>query len=215
VEFRGLEVSAVQLQNPVGVVAPTLDAPVIAVLARAEQSFTGRQVHRLAGHGTEQGVRNALERLVEQGVVRRSQAGASYLYELNRQHLAAPHLIGLATLRDDLFARWRELIGQWPVQPRVVVLFGSAARGDMRPNSDIDLLVVTDDEHEALEESLARLQTSTAEWTGNDTRALHVTASQVGPDEPAIVAAAEEGITVSGDAAWLRRAVRKQVGHGA
>lgn len=204
-----------QLHNPVGVVTPTLDAPVVAVLARAEQSFTGRQVHRLAGHGTEQGVRNALERLVEQGVVRRSRAGSSYLYELNRQHVAAPHLIGLATLRDELFSRWRELISQWPVQPRVVVLFGSAARGYMRLDSDIDLLVVTDREHHALEEPIAQLQAATTAWTGNDTRALHVTASQIRPEEPALTAAAEEGITVSGDAAWLRRVVKKQAGLGA
>ena len=38
-----------QLHNPVGVVTPTLDAPVLAVLARAKHPFTGRQVHRLAG----------------------------------------------------------------------------------------------------------------------------------------------------------------------
>ncbi|MBI4567232.1 MAG: nucleotidyltransferase domain-containing protein [Planctomycetes bacterium] len=31
------------------------------------------------------------------------------------------------------------------VQPRRIILFGSAARGDMGPNSDIDLLVVMPD----------------------------------------------------------------------
>lgn len=31
------------------------------------------------------------------------------------------------------------------VQPRRVVLFGSAARGEMRPNSDLDVLVVMPD----------------------------------------------------------------------
>lgn len=197
-----------QLQNPVGVVAPTLDAPVIAVLARAEQSFTGRQVHRLAGHGTEQGVRNALERLVEQGVVLRSPAGSSYLYELNRRHLAALHLVGLAGLRDELLRRWRDMIGSWAVQPRVVILFGSAARGEMRPDSDIDLLLVTDRDDGGFEEEITLLQAATTEWTGNDTRVLHVTAAQVGPDEPVLVTASEEGVPVLGDAAWLRRAAR-------
>lgn len=204
-----------QLQNPIGVVTPTLDAPVLAVLARAEQSFTGRQVHQLAGQGTEQGVRNALGRLVEQGVVLRSQAGASYLYTLNRQHLAAPHVVGLATLRDELFARWRELVAQWPVQPRAVVLFGSAARAEMRLDSDIDLLVVTDGEHDELEESLARLRADTTAWTGNDARVLHVTSSQITGDEPALAAAADEGVMIAGDRMWLRRALRKKVDRGA
>lgn len=204
-----------QLQNPLAVVAPTLDAPILAVLARADQSFTGRQVHQLAGRGTEQGVRNVLERLVVQGVVLRARAGSSYLYSLNQRHLAAAHVIALATLRDELFNRWRELIAQWPMQPRVVVLFGSAARGEMRPDSDIDLLVVTDEEVDELEEHLAGLQTESTAWTGNDTRILHVTSSQVTRDEPAFAAAADEGITVTGDATWLRRTLRKQAGHGA
>lgn len=122
------------LQCPLAVVAPTLDAPVLAVLARADGPFTGRQVHKLAGRGTEHGVRNALQRLVGHGVVRRSRAGSSYLSTLNRQHLAAPHVIALARLRDELLVRWQDLIARWPVQPRVVVLLGSAARGDMRPD---------------------------------------------------------------------------------
>jgi len=31
------------------------------------------------------------------------------------------------------------------VQPRQIILFGSAARGDMRPDSDLDILVVVPD----------------------------------------------------------------------
>lgn len=204
-----------QLQNPLGVVTPTLDAPVLAVLARAGESFTGRQVHRLAGKGTEQGVRNALERLVSQGLVLRSQAGSSYLYALNRQHLAAPYVTALATLRDELFAQWRELIAQWPVQPRVVVLFGSAARAEMGSDSDIDLLVVTDEEHDELDEPLAALQAETTAWTGNDTRILHVTTGQLTSEEPALAEASEEGHTVVGDGRWLQRTLREQVVDGA
>ncbi len=203
-----------QLQDPLAVVAPTLDAPVLAVLARAEQPFTGRQVHQLSQRGTEQGVRNALERLVRQGIVLRSQVGASYLYSLNRRHLAAPHVVALATLRDELFERWRQQIGQWPVQPRVVVLFGSAAKGDMRPESDIDLLIVADVEHGALEDHLVALQEATTAWVGSDTRILHVSSDQVTQDEAALVVAASEGIVVDGDAKWFRRLLSQQVAHG-
>lgn len=204
-----------QLQNPLGVVSPTLDAPVLAVVARAERSFTGREVHRLATRGTEQGVRNALERLVEQGVVLRSRAGSSYLYELNRRHLAAPHLVGLATLRDELFARWREHVAAWPAQPRLVMLFGSAARGEMHLDSDIDLLVVTGEDDDAFEAPLTQLQADTTAWTGNDTRILHLQLSQLISTEPTLVAAAEEGVPIVGDGQWLRRMLRKEDAHGA
>ncbi len=204
-----------QLQHPFGVVTPTLDGSVLSVLALADQSFTGRQVHQLAGRGTEQGVRNALERLVAQGMVLRSQAGSSYLYELNRRHLAAPHVVGLATVRDELFARWRQLIEGWPLRPRAVVLFGSAARGEMQLDSDIDLLVVVDEGTEELDGFIEQLQAETSAWTGNDARVLCVTASQVSPDEPIFAAAAEEGIMIVGDRLWLRRASRKRAHDGA
>lgn len=193
------------LHNPIGVVAPTLDAPVLAVLARADEAFTGRQVHRLAGQGTEQGVRNALERLVDQGLVMRTTAGAAYLYRLNRQHLAAPHVEGLAGLRDELFARWRAGIAAWPITPVAVLMFGSAARGTMDTSSDIDLLVITDEQPGGLEEEIARLQADTAAWTGNDARVLHVASAQVSADEPVLIAAAAEGVVITGDAGWLRR----------
>ena len=45
-----------------------------------------------------------------------------------------------ANILDDLVRRILAV-----VQPRRIILFGSAARGDMRPNSDLDILVVVPD----------------------------------------------------------------------
>ena len=45
-----------------------------------------------------------------------------------------------AKILDDLV---RRIIAV--VQPQRIILFGSAARGDMRPDSDIDILVVVPD----------------------------------------------------------------------
>lgn len=204
-----------QLHQPFGVVTSTLDGAALSVLALAEQPFTGRRIAQLAGRGTEQGIRNALERLVSQGIVLRSPAGSAYLYELNRQHLAAPYVVGLAGVRDELFARWRQLIEDWPVRPRAVVLFGSAARGDMRPDSDIDLLVIVDNHSEVFVGPLEELQRETSAWTGNDTRILCVATAQVGPEEPVFAAAAEEGVMIVGDRRWLRRAARDRDHDGA
>ena len=43
---------------------------------------------------------------------------------------------------DDIIRRIVEV-----AQPEQIILFGSAARGDMKPHSDIDLLVVKDGAH--------------------------------------------------------------------
>lgn len=51
------------LSRPLTVIVPTVDADVLAVLARATASFTGRQVHQIAGRHSERGVRIALDRL--------------------------------------------------------------------------------------------------------------------------------------------------------
>jgi predicted nucleotidyltransferase len=45
-----------------------------------------------------------------------------------------------AKILDDLVRRIIEV-----VQPQRIILFGSAVRGDMRPDSDIDILVVVPD----------------------------------------------------------------------
>jgi predicted nucleotidyltransferase len=45
-----------------------------------------------------------------------------------------------ANILDDLVRRILAV-----VQPRRIILFGSAARGDMRPDSDLDILVVVSD----------------------------------------------------------------------
>jgi hypothetical protein len=116
--------------HPLRVVSPTLDGDVLAVLAGADDEFSGRRIHRVMGHGSEPGVRKAVERLVDQGVVLRSQAGRANLYRLNRLHLAAAAIESLAAARAELTARLREAIAGWKHPPLCAVLFGSAARAE-------------------------------------------------------------------------------------
>lgn len=160
--------------HPLRVVAPTLDGDVLTVLARAEEGFSGRRIHRLLGHGSEQGVRKAAERLVDQGVVLRHQVGRAKVYRLNRQHVAASHIEGLVTLRGELLERLRAALASWEVPPRLALLFGSAARGEAGPSSDLDLFLVrradVGEEFPVWVEQLAALERSATEWTGNDAR---------------------------------------------
>jgi predicted nucleotidyltransferase len=163
-------------RRPLSVVTPTLDGDVLAVLAGAEEEFSGRRIHRILGSGSEHGVRKAAERLVEQGIVISRRAGQAKLYKLNRDHLASSHIEGLVTLRVQLVARLRAAIGEWAVAAHSVLLFGSVARGEASPESDLDLLVIrpSDVEEEAVgwREQLAVLERDATGWTGNEARIL-------------------------------------------
>ncbi len=193
------------LDRPLAVVAATVDADVLAALARAESAFTPGQLHRLIGRWSEPGVRKSLSRLVEQGVVRAQRAGNAYLYSLNRQHLAAPAIIELARLKEALLARLRHVIASWPVPPRYAAIYGSAARGDMTPASDIDLFVVrpagvrVDDL--PWREAVDALGQDLTAWTGNDARVLEYDEEQVqAAGDPIVRSVRAEGLRIVGSA---------------
>jgi hypothetical protein len=104
----------VDLTDPTRAVTPTLDGPVLAVLARAGK----------------------------QGIVRATEMGRNRVHELNREHLGAPVAGLLADLRPELWNRFRKTLGAWSPKPVYGCVFGSAARGDGDAQSDIDLLLV-------------------------------------------------------------------------
>jgi predicted nucleotidyltransferase len=100
------------------------------------------EVAARTARGSEIGVRRSLARLVEQGIVRTTEVGRTRVYELNRDHVAAQIAVLLSGLRPELWKRLREAISKWGVRPVYACAFGSAARGDGGPDSDIDLLLV-------------------------------------------------------------------------
>src|SRR5919201_2344512 len=115
------------LQRPLQVVGPTLDGDVLTALSRADRPMTGRMVEQAIG-GSHGGVQRALEHLVAEGVITSERVGRANLYRLNRDHIAAPWIEGLASLRLQLIQRLRDFVAGWRTQPDALVLFGSAAR---------------------------------------------------------------------------------------
>jgi predicted nucleotidyltransferase len=198
-------------RRPLQVVTPTLDGDVLSVLARAEAEMTGRELQRVIGHGSHQGIRNAADRLAEQGVVSRRSAGNAYLYELNRDHVAASWIEGLASLPAQVLDRLRDAIRRWEHPPTLVVLFGSVARGEATPESDLDLLVVRPADWEpdqpAWQEQLSNLQMLASAWTGNDARILELGEQELDISEPRqiLADAARDGIELYGTLRLLRR----------
>lgn len=171
-------------KRPFTVVTPTLDGDVLAVLAGANEEFSGRRIHRVVAHGSENGIRNAADRLVEQGIVLRRRAGRANLYALNREHLAAPYIEGLVSLRGKLVDSLRETIFTWDPAPHSALVFGSVARGEAGTSSDLDLLVIrpleVSEDVGKWREQLANLEDLGTAWTGNDTRILEYGEGELG-----------------------------------
>lgn len=159
------------LGQPYAVICPSLEGPVLDVLAHTTHPLTGREVARLARRGSERGVRLVLNRLVTQGLVSAQTAGPASLYVLNRDHVAAGVVEGLARLRAELVERVRREVTGWDSQPVHASLFGSTARGDGDARSDIDLLVVRPDgvseDDPQWREQLHLLAERTQRWSGN------------------------------------------------
>lgn len=146
---------------PIMTVVPSLDGPVLAALAATTEPMGLGTVHNRAGRGSKSGVRSVLLRMVDDGLVIDVPGG----YLLNRDHLAAPAVELLASLHGELTNRIRSVVEEWNIAPTLVGLFGSAARRDGDANSDIDVLVVSDDPD--LDERVDALAEQIRRWTGN------------------------------------------------
>lgn len=198
------------LQNPFDAISTTgVDAIVLEVITRANNSYTLSQIFKLQrGKASRTSLRASLARFVQRGVVTESQFGNTYSYELNRDHLLYAPLIQIASSKERFFELIRQEVGRWPVRPMTVQLFGSAARGEMTLDSDIDLLVVVPDGWDDAEKHVGQLAQDASAWTGNDVRPLFYFEQDLA-DEPILRNIEKDGISVVGEWGWLRNKLRK------
>ena len=195
------------LGHPIGSIVPALDARVLEVLSGTTRPLAGREIGRIIGKGSVNGVWNALNRLEEQGVVLADhRAGATY-YLANREHLVWPAIESLTRLRSDLTARIGQEIERWDVGVLHASIFGSMARGDAGSDSDVDLLLVQpggldEANAETWDEQVASLRDVVRRWTGNRCQTFVVDTSRleeyVRAQDPLVRAWLEDGILLSG-----------------
>jgi predicted nucleotidyltransferase len=200
----------VDFRRPLRVITPTLDGDVLAALAGGEIEVSGRELHRLVGHASEEGVRKAADRLARQGIVKQRAMGRVRMYALNREHLAAEPVQRLATLRAQLIERLRQEIAAWDVPAAAAVLFGSVSRKTASETSDVDILLVrarsvgADDD--AWREQLERLSRDVTSWTGNDARIVELSETEVLARPPSVALdALSDGIDLLHARQLLRR----------
>ncbi len=122
-----------------------LNVTVLRLLAQVAGGVSGNGVARRLGL-QQSAVRKALERLVERGVVTRTDVGRTAAYALDTRRAVVRRVV-LPAFRAE--ARLGERL-RWALQrlalalrprPAAVVLYGSVARGAADPG-DVDLLVI-------------------------------------------------------------------------
>lgn len=192
-----------QLQNPLRAICPALEADVLMALVDGVPRTPGMLVRECGVAASVSGVRRCLERLEENGVVDASQHGNRVEYSLNSQHMLAGLVVeaSKATVRFTRFLA--DQISRWSEQPLQVTLFGSAARREMRSDSDIDLLfVVPDRASDQLYEAISDLAVEAYRLTGNDVRPMVYEISEI-QRAPIFDSIDRDGVQVFGDSHWL------------
>ena len=119
---------------------------ILRLLYRTRGMYSGREIARLVGFSPSHTISN-LKELESAGLVLRQRAGGTDLYQLNEKSSAAngvlkPIYDWETGLPAELAGMYVERLGDAVVTVR---LFGSVARGDEKPGSDVDILLTVTD----------------------------------------------------------------------
>lgn len=132
------------------------------LLRHPAKGFTGRELARTADVHPSDAL-TTLRRLESHGLVHRRTVGRAHEWRLQRTHFLVEPLSALLAAQDGGIRRLRDLVRDHVGSDRRVVeatLFGSVARGEETPSSDIDLLIVvrTDDDKAGVRDAVASLR---------------------------------------------------------
>lgn len=118
---------------------------VLRFLTKVRGSFTGRELARQVGLSPEK-TRQVLKDFQEQGIVEVQNAGRTNLYKLRKESTLVKNvLVPLFHSERNLPKSLAQTIRKGTSFPVVsIILFGSLARGEERSDSDIDVLILTE-----------------------------------------------------------------------
>lgn len=194
------------LASPLRSLIPSMESAVLEVLAGTESGLGTTQIARLARRGTRPGHQKALDRLAEHGLVLAEPSNNGFVYRLNREHVLVPALTTAMNARQVVIKRLADAIRQLEPTPTHASLFGSFARHEGTPHSDIDLLVVVPAERERhspdWQRQIQRLEDEVYSWTGNRLEvlafSLSTLADAVRAGEPIIESLRDESAPLIG-----------------
>lgn len=122
-----------------------------------DRSFYFRQIARAANAGSG-AVQREINRLTSAGIIQKTISGKQVYYQINPNCPIHDELKGLIIKTSAIGDTLRTAISSIQDQIRVAFVFGSAARGDFRSQSDIDLMVIGDVSFEQISTALIPAQ---------------------------------------------------------
>jgi len=191
--------------EPFGGVIPGARGAVLAALMRTGTPMTGRRVHGLVSDDHSLwSVQQVLKDLAAIGLVRTESIGRAGVHEINEGHSAVAPLMTLLDPIDALRKAVDSVARADANAVSGVILFGSIARGDAGPGSDIDLAVIAT----AWWDRRIELKEHVATRLGNDcdvvvfTRAEFTRLAAAG--EPVVVGINRDGVALFGEKPHVR-----------
>lgn len=188
-------------------------ARVVLALHRATEPVSGREVARRAGDLPPSSALRELRALVQLGLVQSTQSTHATTFVLNRDHVLWAPVFEILASPAKVEERLGNLVSETLGPDTSCAIFGSVARGESTVESDIDILIVTDDslESDAREDALDRVRDDLATFTGNDPQLIVVTQSQlrdmVQADDPLVGSWERDARTITG--AEVRSLIRE------
>jgi predicted nucleotidyltransferase len=167
----------VDFATPIQALIPGAQGRILAVLAGTTAELNLRAIARLSGVSLAQASR-VLPGLVELGIVTRRDVPPAALFRLVQEHVAAQPLLELARARTIVLEELGRTAAALTRPPASVIVYGSFARGDTRPDSDIDIAVVRPAAISAADDrwhdDLEAWRRAAREHTGNRIEILYV-----------------------------------------
>lgn len=182
--------------QPFGGIIPGARGAVLAVLLRTGASLTGRRVHALIeGHHSLSAVQQALRDLERLGLITTETVGRAGVHRINDRHEATTPLRSMQSPLDML----KRVVAESATNVEAVIVFGSVARGDARPDSDVDLAVIAHEKWDGRADVAQAVQ----ERVGNGCDVLHLTPAELSrrPEdrEPVVAEILRDGVALVGE----------------
>lgn len=116
---------------------------VVSILLKSPSGISGRGLAVFVGTSTFK-MRQVLQFLASQGILKSTAVGKAHLYRLNWDHiLVRKILLPLLDFQGNIYsALGQEIMAHLKPKPLAVILYGSIARGQEGPDSDLDLFFV-------------------------------------------------------------------------
>ncbi|BAK36381.1 hypothetical protein MLP_33670 [Microlunatus phosphovorus NM-1] len=183
--------------EPFGGVVPGARGAVLAALMRTGTPMTGRQIHGLlADRYSLWTVQQALKESAQLGLTSTAVVGRAGVHSINEDHVAIVALRRLLSPIDNLADVVRDACED---DIQAVILFGSVARGEAQPASDVDLAVIAPPTWDGR----IRLEDAVRSRLGNECDIIHLSMEQFLAQptrrEPVVAEILRDGIALLGE----------------